>query len=112
MARKKKPKIKLIKRIKKGDIIEVQVSQKYNSTTGLGFFPDSEYFIRAEPADYLKEMTAFYNDKEVGSFMMSAAISANPRISFPLKVDEPGVLKVIFTTNGGEIFESSKKISF
>lgn len=110
--RRKSPKIKLIKRIKKGDVIEVQVSQKYPSSTGLGVFPDSEEFIRKEPAVYLNEMKALYNNKLVGSLLMSAAMSPNPRISFPLKVDKPGVLKVIFKSNQGETFESTKTINF
>ncbi|MDH5639515.1 MAG: thiosulfate oxidation carrier complex protein SoxZ [Nitrospinota bacterium] len=112
MARRKSPKIKIVNKIKKGDVLEVQVSQKYPSSTGLGLFPDSEEFIRKEPAIYLNKMTAYYNGKEVGSLDMSSAISANPRISFPLKVDKPGTLKVVFTSNEGEEFESTKEIEF
>ncbi len=112
MARKTSPKIKLVKRIKKGDVIEVQVSQKFESKTGLGLFPDSEEFLRKEPAVYLNEMKAYYNGKVIGSMSMSSAVSANPRISFPLQVDEPGTLKVVFTSNTGETFESTKDIKF
>lgn len=112
MARKKKPRIKLAKKIQKGDILEVRVKQKYPSDTGLGLFPDSDEFIRKEPAVYLKKMTAYFNGKVVGEMLMSAAVSANPRISFPLRVDMPGELKVVFESNKGEKFEETKTIRF
>lgn len=111
MARVKKPRLKLITKIKKGDIIEVQVQQKYPSITGLATIGDSDDFMRKEPAVYLKEMTAYFNEEVVGTFLMSSAISANPRITFPLRVDKSGTLKVVFKSNGVDVFESTKEIS-
>jgi sulfur-oxidizing protein SoxZ len=112
MARNKKPRIRLPKKIQKGDILEVRVQQRYPSETGLDFFPDTDDFIRKEPAVYLKKMTAYYNGKVVGEMLMSAAVSANPRISFPLRVSEPGELKVVFESNKGEKFEETKEVKF
>jgi len=112
MSRKKNPKIKVINQIKKGDILEIQVQHRYPSITGLATIGDSDDFMRKEAAVYLKEMKATYNGKEVGTFLMSSAVSANPRISFPLKVDEPGMLKVSFESNTGEKFEAEKEIKF
>ncbi len=61
MARKKKPpKIKLPRKIKKGDIINVAVQPKYPSITGLATIGDTDDFYRKEPAVYLKEMEVFY----------------------------------------------------
>ena len=110
MARKKAPKIKLPRKIEKGQVIEVQVYQKYPSTTGLGLIGDSDDFYRKEPPVFLKEMKATFEGEEVGTFLMTSAISPNPKITFPLKVEKAGTLKIVFQSNLGETFESSKKI--
>lgn len=111
MARKiRPPKIRIPKKIKRGDIIVVKVQAKYPSLTGLGTIGDTDEFMRKEPAVYLREMKVSYNGKEVSTFMMSSAVSENPRIEFSLKVDEPGILKVVFESNKGETFETSKEI--
>ena len=111
MARKiKPPRIRIPKKIKRGDIITVKIQAKYPSITGLGTIGDTDDFMRKEPARYLNQMIVTYNGKEVRTFFMSSAVSENPRIEFPLKVNEPGTLKVVFTSNRDETFEASKKI--
>ncbi len=113
MARKiKPPKIKLPRKIKKGDIINVAVQPKYSSLTGLATIGDTDDFYRKEPAVYLKEMEVFYGKEKVCTFLMSSAISPNPRIEFPLKADQEATLKVVFQSNQNETFKSSKEIKF
>ncbi len=111
MARKKKSfKIKLVKKIKKGDVVDIRVQPKYPSTTGLGTIGDSDDFYRKEEAVFLKEMRVFFKGKEVSTFIMSSAISPNPRIEFPFKVMESGTLKVVFESTKGEKFTATKSI--
>ena len=111
MSRKiRPPKIRLPRNIKRGDIINVKVQARYPSITGLGTIGDTDDFMRKEPARYLREMKVIYNGTEISTFMMSSAVSENPRIEFSMKVDEPGTLKVLFESNKGETFEASKKI--
>ncbi|HJN02677.1 MAG: thiosulfate oxidation carrier complex protein SoxZ [Nitrospinota bacterium] len=113
MARKKKPpKIKLPRKIKKGDIINVAVQPKYPSITGLATIGDTDDFYRKEPAVYLKEMEVFYGKEKVCTFLMSSAVSQNPRIEFPLKADKEATLKVVFQSNQNETFKASKEIKF
>ncbi len=108
----KPPRIRIPKKIKRGDIIDVKVQARYPSITGLGTIGDTDDFMRKEPAVYLKEMIVTYKGREVSTFIMSSAVSENPRIEFSLKIDEPGSLKVVFKSNKGETFEAAKQIKF
>lgn len=110
MARKKTPKIKFPKKIKRGDIIEISVQQKYDSKTGLGLFPDTDEFIRKEPPVYLRSMVATLDGVEVGRMNMTVGCSPNPRITFPLKAEKSGMLKVEFQSNQDEIFTAEKEL--
>lgn len=113
MAKKiKPPKIKLPRKIKKGDIINVAVQPKYPSLTGLATIGDTDDFYRKEPAVYLNEMEVFYGNEKVCTFLMSSAVSPNPRIEFPLKIDKEATLKIVLQSNKDEIFEASKEIKF
>jgi hypothetical protein len=111
MARKiRPPKIRLPRKIRLGDVIVIKVQARYPSITGLGTIGDTDDFMRKEPARYLREMKVIYNGTEISTFMMSSAVSENPRIEFSMKVDAPGTLKVLFESNKGETFEAVKEI--
>jgi hypothetical protein len=113
VARKiKPPRIKIPRKIKKGDIINVAVQPKYPSLTGLATIGDTDDFYRKEPAVYLKEMEVFYGTEKVCAFLMSSAVSPNPRIEFPLKTDKEATLKIVFQSNKDETFSASKEIKF
>jgi len=108
--KRKPPIIRFPKSIKKGEVITVRVQGKYPSITGLSTIGDTDEFMRKEPAVYLNEMQVTFNDKEVCTFVMSSAVSEDPRIEFPLKVEQSGTIKVRFETNKGEVFESTEEI--
>ncbi len=113
MARKMKPpKIRLPRKIKKGEIINVAVQPKFPSLTGLSTIEDTDDFYRKEPAVYLKEMEVFYGKESVCTFLMSSAVSPNPRIEFSLKTDKEAMLKIVFQSNQNETFKASKEIKF
>jgi hypothetical protein len=108
--KRKPPIIRFPKSIKKGEIINVRVQAKYPSITGLSTIGDTDEFMRKEPAVYLSEMKVTFGGKEVCTFIMSSAVSEDPRIEFPLKVENSGTLTVRFETNKGEVFESTEEI--
>lgn len=112
MRRLKSPKIKLPRKISKGNIIKVGIRAKFPSITGLATIGDTDDFYRKEPPLYLKEMLVFYENKKVCEFLMSSSVSPNPRIEFSLKVEKEATLKIVFQSNRGEKLEASKDVKF
>ena len=112
MRRFKPPKIKLPRKISQGDIIKIAVHVKYPSITGLATIGDTDDFYRKEPPQYLKKMLVFYGGNKVCEFLMSASVSPNPKIEFPLKVEKEASLKIVFRSNRGEKLETSKDVKF
>ena len=108
------PRMRMARRIKKGDIIKIKVKFNHPSFTGLGRFdPESEpSFNRANPVTFIRNMFVYYDDELVTRFRMSSAISDDPLFSFKLKADKEAPVKVVFVDNHGKRWETSKKIKF
>ena len=92
------PRMRLARRIKKGDIIKIKVKFNHPSFTGLGRAdPESVLsFNRANPITFIRNMLVYYDDELVTRFRMSSAISDDPLFSFKLKVDKEAFVKVVF----------------
>ena len=115
MAKKiRPPRMRMARRIKKGDIIKIKVKFNHPSFTGLGRAdPDSEpSFNRANPVTFIRNMLVYYDDELVTRFRMSSAISDDPLFSFKLRADKEAPVKVVFVDNNGKRWETSKKIKF
>ena len=108
------PRLRLSRKIKKGQIIKIKVKFNHPSFTGLGRAdPETEpSFNRARPVTFIRNMFVYYGDDLVTRFRMSSAISDDPLFSFKLKVDKEDLLRVVFVDNQGEKWETSKKIKF
>ena len=108
------PRMRMARRIKKGDIIKIKVKFNHPSFTGLGRVdPESEpSFNRANPVTFIRNMFVYYDDELVTRFRMSSAISDDPLFSFKLKADKEAPVKVVFVDNHGKRWESSIKIIF
>ena len=108
------PRMRLARRIKKGDIIKIKVKFNHPSFTGLGRAdPDSLLsFNRANPITFIRNMLVYYDDELVTRFRMSSAISDDPLFSFKLRADKEAPVKVVFVDNNGKRWETSKKIKF
>ncbi len=62
--------------------------------------------------NFIYKVTATYNGKKVLEVETTQSVSQNPLFAFPLKVDEPGVLKVAFTDTQGKTYEGTAEIKF
>jgi sulfur-oxidizing protein SoxZ len=63
------------------------------------------------PRMIINKFVAKYNGKEVFSADWHPAISANPYMSFFVKVEESGDLELIWTDDKGETITETKKIT-
>ncbi|MDP9130933.1 MAG: thiosulfate oxidation carrier complex protein SoxZ [Candidatus Binatota bacterium] len=101
--------IRLPSSIKQGDVIRVrtlvihpmEIVQRDKANK---IIPQNYLFIHT--------MTAAYNGKEVMRTELTQAVSQNPSITFPLKVDKAGKLTVRYADTNGKTFEGSAEIKF
>ncbi len=62
--------------------------------------------------NFIYKVVATYNGRKVLEVETTQSVSQNPLLAFPLKVDEPGVLKIAFTDTHGNTYEGSAEIKF
>lgn len=105
----KPPRMRIGKRIKKGETFKVKVRFEHPSFTGLGQVePEtSPMFNRAVPVTFLRNMLVYYGDDLVSRFSMTSAIADNPLFTFKLKATKEAPVKVVFIDNHGERWEAS-----
>jgi len=92
---------------KTGETVKIWAVLIHPMDTG---FQKDKHSGTIKPAFYIKKITAFFENKKVAEFDISASASANPKIVFPYKITGIGALKVVFENNKGEIMEKSVKI--
>jgi sulfur-oxidizing protein SoxZ len=92
------PRIKLPDSAKAGDIIEVKTLVTHVMETGSRKDRDGNLI----PRDIVKAMRAKFGDTEVFRATLGPGISANPYISFQMKVPGPGTLEVAWVDDSGQ----------
>ncbi len=108
-----KPKMRLPRKIKSGEIIEVRVKIKFASSTGLKIVDEAKMiFERDKPSVYLKKMDVIYGGEKITEYFMTSATSPDPLIRFKMKADKEAPLKIIFENSLGEKAEIIKNVKF
>lgn len=93
-----KPRIRLPDEIRTGEIIEVKALVTHVMETGNR--KDSEG--RRIPRNIIHTVTAHYDGALVFKAELGSGISANPYLSFTLKVPGPGELKITWLDDEGD----------
>jgi sulfur-oxidizing protein SoxY len=98
------------RRLEPGHIIDVQVKLKHPVWTGLAqrngqFVPVTEPF-------FLTEMDVFYGGRRVSRFVMTPALADDPLITFRLRPEDEGILRVVLRNNRGLVLEATQPIRF
>ena len=97
-------------KIRRGEIIHVQVKLKHPSRTGLAL--QGSTFVQTADPFYLKEMKVFYGDHMVSRYEMTPAISDSPFITFTLRVMEESTIRIVVTNSRSRQFEASQEVVF
>lgn len=101
--------IRLPSSIKQGEVIRVRT---------LAIHPqeivqrDKANKIIVKNYHFIHTMTVAYNGKEVMRNELTQGVSQSPSITFPLKVDKPGKLTVIYADTHGKIYEGAAEVKF
>ncbi len=91
-----------------GEIVEVRAKVNHNSYTGLVL--QGGKIVRERPEFFVKQMRVYLDQQLVSDFQLTSAVSPNPLFRFPLKVNRPGLLRVVFVNNEGQQWEISEPL--
>lgn len=97
-------------KIRRGEIIQVQMKLKHPNRTGLTL-QGVKFLQTAEPF-YVKEMKVFYGDHLVSRYEMTPAISDNPFITFTLRAMEESTIRIVVTNNRNQQFQTAQEVVF
>ena len=102
-----KPRLKLPKEAKKGEIIEIKTLMPHVMQTGLLKDKDGKTI----PRKIINKFTAEFNGKPVFSASIEPAVAANPYLQFTAKVEESGTFKFSWTDDDGSVITAEEKIT-
>lgn len=103
-----KPRVKVPKSVKKGEIFQVKTLISHKMETGQRKDKKTGKKI---PRLILNKFVCKYNGKEVFSSTMHPAVSANPYMAFYLKAVDSGTLDLSWTDDKGATVSKSEKIT-
>lgn len=103
----KKPRVKLPKKAKAGDIIQVKTLASHNMETG----NRKDKKGNKIPRMILNKFTCTFGGKEVFSADMHPSVSANPYIAFFVTATESGTYEFTWTDDNGKSMSVSKDMS-
>jgi sulfur-oxidizing protein SoxZ len=102
-----KPRLKLPKEAKKGDIIEIKTLMPHIMESGQRKDKDGKII----PRKIINKFVATFNGKPVFSADLDPAIAANPYLQFSAKVEESGTFKFTWTDDDGSVITAEEKIT-
>src|SRR5574337_858100 len=97
-------------KIRRGDIVRVQINVRHPSRTGLTL--RGGRFLQTAESFYMKEMKVLYGDYLVSRYEMTPAISDNPFITFTLRASEESTIRIILTNSRGQQFQTAQEVVF
>jgi sulfur-oxidizing protein SoxZ len=106
MASDSKPRIKVPKSAKAGEVIVIKTLISHKMETGLRKDSDGNTI----PRQIINKFTCEFNGQPVFSTDMEPAISANPFFEFNAKVSESGTFKFTWVDDDGTVYEAAEDI--
>src|SRR4029077_766710 len=94
-----KPRIKLPKEAKKGEVIEIKTLIAHVMETGLRTDQDGKII----PRKIINKFTCEFNGKPVFSVDIERAVAANPYMQFPARVEESGTFNFTWPHGDGTV---------
>jgi sulfur-oxidizing protein SoxZ len=102
-----KPRLKVPKEAKKGEIIELKTLIAHVMETGLRKDPQGNII----PRKIINKFTCEFNGKPVFSADLEPAVAANPYLQFNAKVNESGTFKFTWVDDDGTVTTTEEKIT-
>ncbi len=102
-----KPRIKLPKEAKKGEIIQIKTLVSHVMESG----QRKDAQGKAIPRKIINRFTCEFNGKPVFACALEPAISANPYLQFNARIEEEGTFKFTWTDDDGSTITAEEKIA-
>ncbi|MEM7532401.1 MAG: thiosulfate oxidation carrier complex protein SoxZ [Chloroflexota bacterium] len=108
--------VRLPRNIAQGDVIEFKIKIKHPSRTGLAMNEEAtrpyDRFVRAERAQYIRQVEVFYGDDQISTVLMNASTSDDPLLAIKLRADKEAPVSVVVTNHNDETVEASADLVF
>jgi len=102
-----KPRLKVPKEAKKGEVIELKTLIAHVMETGLR----KDASGKIVPRKIINKFTCEFNGKPVFSADLEPAVAANPYLQFNAKVEESGTFKFTWVDDDGTVTATEEKIT-
>jgi sulfur-oxidizing protein SoxZ len=102
-----KPRLKVPKEARKGEVIEIKTLMSHVMETGLR----KDAAGNIIPRKIINKFTCEFNGKPVFSADLEPAIAANPFLQFTAKLEESGTFKFIWVDDDGTVTTEEEKIT-
>jgi sulfur-oxidizing protein SoxZ len=100
------PRVRLPATPKAGEVIEIRTLISHVMETGNRRDQEGKTI----PRDIIKRFVAKFDGQEVFAMDLATAISANPYIAFPFKVEKAGSFEFTWTNEAGEERKSTAEL--
>jgi len=102
-----KPRLKVPKQAKKGEVIEIKTLIAHTMESGQRKDKDGNTI----PRKIINKFTCEFNGKPVFSANLDPAIAANPYLQFSAKIEESGTFRFSWTDDDGTVTTAEENIS-
>lgn len=102
-----KPRVRVPKKAAKGEVVEIKTLISHEMESGQRKDKNGNPI----PRKIINKFTCTMNGAEVFSADLEPAISANPYLSFFVKIDEPADLVFTWVDDDGSVYEASDKVA-
>jgi sulfur-oxidizing protein SoxZ len=92
------PRVRLPAQAKVGDIIDIRTLVSHSMETGQRRDQQGNLI----PRDIIKRFVARFDGQEIFAMDLATAISANPYIAFPFKVEKAGTFEFVWINDANE----------
>lgn len=102
------PSLRADTRARAGTAVAVWAGIKHSSHTGLA--ERSGRFVQDRPPFFLERMTVYVGDQQVSEFLMTPAVSPDPKFRFFVRAEPGKPVRVVFANNRGERWEATQQL--
>ena len=103
-----KPRVKVPKKAKKGEIIKVKTLIKHKMESGRR---KNKKTGKPIPRKIINKFTATFNGKPVFAMNIEPSVSANPFIQFNMRAEESGECEFKWTDDDGKVYTKKAKLT-
>ena len=104
---KVKPRVKVPKKAKAGDVVTIKTLISHPMESGQRKDRKTGELI---PRKIINKFVATFEGETVVSVDVDPAVSANPYFQFDMKVPGPGIVRFEWTDDDGSVYDIEKKI--